>query len=100
MEAAIWRGGGAITPLSSHWTPERVVLLEFPSREDVGRWFQSPEYRAIAPLRERSTTCKAIIVDGEESTSTLCESGSEAISGPETGGRPGKATSYPFSQNG
>ncbi len=58
--------GGTIVPLSPGWSPERVILIEFPSREHVERWFQSPEYRAVAPLREQSTTCKAIIVEGEE----------------------------------
>jgi len=57
--------GGAVTPVSGNWDPERVILIEFPSREAVRRCFDSEEYGEIAHLREASTAGRAIIVDGE-----------------------------------
>jgi len=57
--------GGAVTPVSGNWDPERIVLIEFPSKEAVQKCFSSEEYGKIAPLRERSTTGRAIIVEGE-----------------------------------
>ena len=46
------------------WQPERIVLIEFESIEQVQEFFASPEYLAIVPLREQSATTRAIIVEG------------------------------------
>jgi uncharacterized protein (DUF1330 family) len=56
--------GGAPTPLGGGWEPERIILIEFRSVADVHRCFSSPEYVALAPLRERSTTSRAVILQG------------------------------------
>jgi len=58
--------GGAITPLTGGWNPQRMVVIEFPTTERFQEWVTSPEYSAIAPLRERSTKSKAIVVEGFE----------------------------------
>jgi len=61
--------GGKITPVAGDWKPERINLIEFPSSNHVAQWWNSPEYKAIAGLRERSTLARAIIVEGcSEST--------------------------------
>jgi uncharacterized protein (DUF1330 family) len=60
--------GGRIAPLAGDWRPERIILIEFPSRDQVERWWNSPEYKAIAGLRENSTAAKAIIVEGCDET--------------------------------
>jgi uncharacterized protein (DUF1330 family) len=56
--------GGAVTPLTGSWEPQRMVVLEFPSRERFDAWLTSPEYSAISPIREEATISNAIIVDG------------------------------------
>jgi uncharacterized protein (DUF1330 family) len=56
--------GGAVTCLSDGWRPERVIVLEFPSRDQLDRCFASPEYAAISSWREDSTTSSAIVVEG------------------------------------
>ena len=56
--------GGKITPVAGGWHPERVILIEFDSAEQVEKCFASAEYREIAPLREQATISRAIIVDG------------------------------------
>lgn len=56
--------GGEVTPLVGDWYPERIILLEFASVGQVQRWRASPDYQQIAPLRERSTIGRAIIVEG------------------------------------
>ena len=63
--------GGKITPVAGDWRPERIILIEFPSADHVKRWWNSPEYRAIAGLREQSTQAKAIIVEGCETETPL-----------------------------
>jgi uncharacterized protein (DUF1330 family) len=56
--------GGPIVPLVGGWKPERIVILEFPSAEQLQRWNSSPEYLEVAPLRERSARTRAIAVEG------------------------------------
>ena len=56
--------GGKITPIFGNWNPQRIVIIEFPSYEDVKHWLNSQEYKEIAALREKSTITKAIIVEG------------------------------------
>lgn len=29
-----------------------MVIIEFPDRESAKRWYESPEYQAIIPLRD------------------------------------------------
>jgi uncharacterized protein (DUF1330 family) len=57
------RGGPVIT-VAGDWTPERVVVIEFPNIDKLRECFASPEYRRVALLRERSTTGRAIAVEG------------------------------------
>jgi uncharacterized protein (DUF1330 family) len=46
------------------WQPERIIVIEFPSEDHIRRWLASPEYAAIAPLREEGADTQAILVDG------------------------------------
>jgi uncharacterized protein (DUF1330 family) len=59
--------GGEITPLMGDWNPERIILIEFDSDDQIKKCFASSEYLEIAPLRENSTISKSIIVEGLES---------------------------------
>jgi uncharacterized protein (DUF1330 family) len=56
--------GGKASRFFGDWQPGRIVIVEFESEEQLLNCFASPEYRAIAPLREKSTIGRAIIVDG------------------------------------
>jgi uncharacterized protein (DUF1330 family) len=56
--------GGEITPGAGDWTPERIIILEFPSREHITRCFSSPEYREIAPLHDAGAEYRSVIVGG------------------------------------
>jgi uncharacterized protein (DUF1330 family) len=56
--------GGDVVPLTDDWRPQRIVLIQFDSIDQVQDWFASPEYRGLVPLREQSTTSRAIIVEG------------------------------------
>ena len=64
--------GGKVTPLSGNWNPERMILIAFETTEQLQRCFVSPEYLELAPLRERSTTSRAIIVKGCQEQEGLC----------------------------
>ena len=56
--------GGAVTPQEGDWDPQRVVVLEFADMAAARRWYDSPEYQALLPLRERAATSRLIFVEG------------------------------------
>jgi uncharacterized protein (DUF1330 family) len=55
---------GEVSVMVGDWQPERIVLIQFESIEQVQEFFASPEYQALVPLREESATTRAIIVEG------------------------------------
>ena len=56
--------GGAVAVLAGDWEPARLIVVAFDSREQFQRWWNSPEYRKLAPLRERGARTNAIVVEG------------------------------------
>jgi uncharacterized protein (DUF1330 family) len=55
---------GKVIPMFGNWNPERIVLIEFETEEQLRNCFNSSEYLKIAPFRENSTITKAVIVNG------------------------------------
>jgi uncharacterized protein (DUF1330 family) len=58
--------GGAPARIDGPAPPERLVVLRFESREAALAWRNSPEYRAILPIREATSTSRVYVVDGYE----------------------------------
>ncbi|TAL30840.1 DUF1330 domain-containing protein [Phenylobacterium sp.] len=58
--------GGAPEQVDGPEPPERLVVLRFESREAARAWRTSPEYLAILPIREATSTSRVYIVDGYE----------------------------------
>ena len=56
--------GGAVDELEGSWSPERVVVLEFPSVDDARGWYDSDEYRELAKIRHRAADGELVIVEG------------------------------------
>ena len=56
--------GGKVMPLSESWKPERLIIIEFESAQDIKECFNSPEYLKIAWLRQRSAITKAVVIEG------------------------------------
>ncbi|MDP8924472.1 MAG: DUF1330 domain-containing protein [Chloroflexota bacterium] len=57
--------GGRYETLEGNWQPKRIVVLEFPSYDRARQWYDSPEYQAILPLRERNARANFLtIVEG------------------------------------
>lgn len=52
-----------ITALQNKWIPDRVIIIEWKTREQLEACFSSEEYRAIAGKRENSVDSRAIIVE-------------------------------------
>jgi len=61
-----------ITTLSDSWRPDRIIIIQFDSKEKIFEWLASPEYSQIANLRINSVESDAIIVEeSEELNSTV-----------------------------
>jgi uncharacterized protein (DUF1330 family) len=58
--------GGEVAVLTGDWQPQRIVVVEFDSSDQVQEFYASPEYQTLAPLREQSTNSRAILVEGYE----------------------------------
>jgi len=56
--------GGKHETLEGDWQPKRLVVLEFPSREQAMLFYNSPEYEPQKALRFRSAKSKLLLVDG------------------------------------
>ena len=52
-----------ITALSDSWKPDRVIIIQFASKEQIFKWLSSPEYKEIASLRIESVESAAVIVE-------------------------------------
>ena len=52
-----------VTPNSGGWTPDRIILMEFSSIDELRACFRSAEYAALAPLRERSTVTRSVVIE-------------------------------------
>ena len=48
------------------WKPERLVVLEFPTREQATSFFDDPEYQPVAAIRRAASTTRMVLVDGYE----------------------------------
>ncbi|NTS40512.1 DUF1330 domain-containing protein [Flavisolibacter sp. BT320] len=59
----IVRGGETIS-LEGDWNPERIVVLQFPTKEKAQAWWSSPEYTPAKDIRQRNAHTKMILVEG------------------------------------
>ena len=52
--------------LEGAWPRTRTVVLEFPSMAHAKRWYESPNYQAIAQHRFKAATANLILAGGFE----------------------------------
>jgi uncharacterized protein (DUF1330 family) len=58
--------GGAMSTLEGEWSPERLVILEFPSVAQARSWWASPEYAPAKALRQATARVQMVVVEGVE----------------------------------
>ncbi|MFA5089747.1 MAG: DUF1330 domain-containing protein [Candidatus Omnitrophota bacterium] len=58
--------GGQVKVVSGDWNPQRLIIVEFKSMDKFNAWWDSSEYRVIAPLREQSAKTNAVVIEGFE----------------------------------
>ena len=56
--------GAAPTPVEGDWTPERMVIIEFPSRDDAQAFLSDPDIQELFKVRHATTTSRLVLVDG------------------------------------
>jgi uncharacterized protein (DUF1330 family) len=58
--------GGEVISIAGNWRPQRIILVQFETMELVQDFLSSPEYQALVPLRQQSSSSRTIIVEGFE----------------------------------
>ena len=59
---------GAVQPVEGGWTPQHIVILEFPTMEQARTWYHSPEYAVALKVREKALRRRLIFVEGADAT--------------------------------
>lgn len=59
--------GGAFTTVEGEMPFERIVVLEFPSRDAAEAWYRSDAYQAVLPIRLAAARSQFVIVDAVDS---------------------------------
>ncbi len=56
--------GGKHEAVEGKWHPTRIVVLAFPSVEAAKRWYTSPEYTKVKPIRLQHAEGDLVLVEG------------------------------------
>jgi uncharacterized protein (DUF1330 family) len=56
--------GGPIVPVEGGWTPQNIIIVEFPSMARAREWYGSPEYADALEIRDRALSRRLIFVEG------------------------------------
>ncbi len=56
--------GGAVEVLEGDWRVPRLVVIEFDSLAAAKRFYDSPDYREILPLRLAASEGDLVVVEG------------------------------------
>lgn len=54
--------GNPVHVMEGEWNYDRLVLLEFPSKEIAIAWYNSKEYQKAKKIRERASSANFLIV--------------------------------------
>ena len=56
--------GGQTATLEGSWSPQRLVILEFPSVARAREWWASPEYAPAKALRQACANADMVVLEG------------------------------------
>lgn len=56
--------GGWTEKLDGDWSPNRIVVVEFPSVAMAKAWYDSPEYQQAKMIRDAAAEVRIIVVEG------------------------------------
>ena len=52
------------TPIEGGWKPERMVIIEFPARDNAQAFLSDPEIQDLFKVRHATTTSRLVLADG------------------------------------
>ena len=56
--------GGEVSVREGSWSPERLVVLEFPDVSAAVGWYESPDYQELLAIRQRAADSELVITEG------------------------------------
>jgi uncharacterized protein (DUF1330 family) len=56
--------GGKVEMIEGQWSPQSIVIVEFPDVERAHAWYHSPEYARALEVRDQALSRNLILVDG------------------------------------
>jgi uncharacterized protein (DUF1330 family) len=56
--------GGPHEILEGHWSPHRIVVIEFPDMAAIKAWYNSPEYAPLLTMRQPAASDHLVAVEG------------------------------------
>lgn len=56
--------GGKTFSLEGDWNPERIVVIEFPAKENANAWWNSELYQQAKQIRQKAAYTKMILAEG------------------------------------
>ena len=56
--------GGTTDVLEGDWSPQRMVIIEFPSMDQLEAWYSSEEYAPWNEVRQSLTDSQLVAVEG------------------------------------
>ena len=56
--------GEVPTVMEGDWAPERLVIIEFPSRQDAEAFLSDPDAQGLFKVRHATTTSRLVLVEG------------------------------------
>jgi uncharacterized protein (DUF1330 family) len=57
-------GNGAREVLEGSWTPKELIIIEFPSMQELKNWYNSEEYRPLIDVRKAAARGNLIAIEG------------------------------------
>lgn len=52
--------------IEGDWSPARMVIIEFPTRQNAEQFLGDAGFQELAKIRHKTTTSKLVLVDGPE----------------------------------
>ena len=56
--------GGKVETREGGWSPQRLIVVEFPSLEQARAFYDSPEYAPALAIRKRAARSRLLFVEG------------------------------------
>jgi uncharacterized protein (DUF1330 family) len=55
--------GGEVRVIEGDWQPRRTVIIEFPDMDAISRFYDSPEYERLRPIRWKSADSRLVAIE-------------------------------------